>query len=501
MARVMIIGYGPMPQPGLRMTNASALRTRQVIKPILEAGHTVFLYTLPVPGTEGVAGEVAAMTPDRYEDLAYQRFANHDGWFAIRTLTQQAEQLKPDAIIGVNTYPAYAASMMKTTIPIWADLHGYWMAEMAGRCWLEEDDARLAEAWGVERAVVRRCDKFSAVSRPQLHAVLGEMAATGRMNRHTFNYHFGCVIPICFYRWSNSPPKPEDIKAAIAGEDGEDAEAGSSLDAATAPVLRGPIVPEDAFIVLWSGGFNVWCDVDTLMIAMNRLMDRHPMVHFAATGGRSEGHANKTYERFEELLDESPHKDRFHVMGWVDSGKLPRIYREADVGINVDGANYETMFGARNRLNAMGAEGLALASTLGTEVSEWLDDGHALIGSPLGDPEALAGAIEQYIGKDEELKALGERARAIMEEDFNAAKTMQKMLAWLENPSLAPDNRAKLDEAGDELDDLNALWTNPLEHYAVINEAHSAERLHKAVVDLEAIRGKLWYRIGKSLKP
>ena len=37
MARVMIIGCGPLPKAGLPYITASALRTRQFLKPILEA--------------------------------------------------------------------------------------------------------------------------------------------------------------------------------------------------------------------------------------------------------------------------------------------------------------------------------------------------------------------------------------------------------------------------------------------------------------------------------
>ena len=34
------------------------------------------------------------------------------------------------------------------------------------------------------------------------------------------------------------------------------------------PIVRGRHVPEGAFIVLWSGGYNVWSDVDTLFAGL-----------------------------------------------------------------------------------------------------------------------------------------------------------------------------------------------------------------------------------------
>lgn len=468
MGRVMIIGYGPLPRAGLSYMAAPALRTRQLLKPILAAGHTVNLYTLPMPGTEGPDAEVSGMLPDNYEGLTYQRFTNHSGEFAIRMLTEQARQLMPDAILGVNTYPSYVGAMMATTIPLWADLNGSWMAELAGRCWAEKDDARLADAWAIERVIIRRLDKYSAVSRSQLQATIGELAAVGRLNQHTFNYPFGHAIPNAAYRWPTGQPGEADKQ----------------------PILRGPIVPIDAFIVLWSGGFNVGADVESLVKALGILMERYPAVHFVSTGGRSEANSPRTYQQFEDLVEASPFKDRFHLLGWVDSRRLPRIYREADVGINVDRANYETMLGGRNRINAMAAEDLAVATTIGTEVSEWLDDAHGVLAAPIGDPEAMAAAIEPWIEQREELVVYANNARRVMDTDFTPEQTARPLLAWLKQPRLAPDNEEKIRKTGEGVTDLNAITINPLEEEAFLLMRHRPRELRQALDDAETLRAQ-----------
>ncbi|HOE95918.1 MAG TPA: glycosyltransferase family 4 protein [Candidatus Sumerlaeota bacterium] len=465
MARVMIIGYGPLPRTGMPYIGAAALRTRHLLKPILDAGHTVNLYTLPIPATEGTEGEVSSMVPDTYEGLTYQRFTNHSAEFAVRMLTEQVRQLEPDALVGVNTYPAYIACLLPTALPVWADLNGYWMAEMQGRCWIEEDDSMLADAWAIERAIVRRCDKFSAVSRPQLHAVLGEMAAVGRLNRHTFDYQFGHHLPNACYRWQ-----------VTAGE-------GS---AAGEPLLRGPVVPEDAFVLLWSGGFNVWADVATLVRACDLLMQNHPNVHFVSTGGRIEGVVTRVYDDFVALVEQSPYKDRYHLLGWIESDKLPAIHREADVGLNVDSRNYETMFGARNRINAMAIEGLAVATTIGTEISEWLDDGHAVIAAPMGDPEALAYSIAPWIMDRSQLKVFAQKAKRIMEEDFSYERTTRGLVQWLEAPALAPDNQAKISSRGGRVADLNTVAVNSLEEEALLLARHRLPEIQDALAQARA---------------
>ncbi len=476
MARVMMIGYGPLPQRGLKLFMAPSLRTRHFLHGVLEGGHTVNLFTLPLPGTEGEEGEVAAMKPDQYEGLQYQRFTSHLGEFAIQTLNDMVAELKPDAIVGVNSYPSYVGSMLATTVPLWCDLNGYWMAEMQGRCYVEGDDDRLMSAWAIERSILRRADKFSAVSRPQLHAVLGEMAAIGRLNRHTFTYQFGAHIPNAAHKWEG----PEDENSQ--------------------PILRGPIVPYDAFVILWSGGFNLWTDIDMLMGAMNELMDRYPQVHFVSTGGQLHGVDTRTYQLFEEAVEASPHKDRYHRLGWVNSEDIPQIYRESDLGINVDGMNYETMFGARNRINAMAAESLAIVTTLGSEISEWLHDGNAALTAEMGNMKSLVDAIEPYVEQREGLRVFSDRAEKIMEEDFSYSRTTRALRAWLENPTLAPDNEAKIKQAGGELSDLKATSINALESQAVLLENHDPRELMRIEREHEMMLNRPWRRAVRKIR-
>lgn len=476
MAKIMMIGYGPLPQPGLKLFMAPSLRTRHLLHGVLEGGHDVELFTLPLPGTEGEEGKEWKLIDDEYEGLKFRRFSNHSGEFAIRTLNELMEEIQPDAIVGVNSYPSYVGAMLSSTVPLWCDLNGYWMAEMQARCAAEQDDSRQVGAWAIERAILRRCDKFSAVSRPQLHAVLGEMATVGRLNKFTFQYQFGSHLPNAAHRWD----EPED--------------------ASTSPVFRGTTVPQNAFVVLWSGGFNLWTDIDTLLEAMNELMRRHAEVHFVSTGGQLDGVDSTTYERFQTGVEQSPYKERFHLLGWVDSELIPKIYREADVGLNVDGQNYETMFGARNRINAMAAEGLPIATTLGTEISEWLEDADAAITWGMGDPLSLVEALDGKIKSRDELKAIGERASAVMQEDFSYSKTTEKLRRWLEEPTLAPDNEAKVIEYAGELADLNATTVNPLEAQAVLIDQYDSRSLLQTVREIETLRNRRWYRLYRRLK-
>ena len=41
--------------------------------------------------------------------------------------------------------------------------------------------------------------------------------------------------------------------------------------------------------MLWSGGYNLWTDVDTLFRGLEAAMARNPKVHFLSTGGAIDG--------------------------------------------------------------------------------------------------------------------------------------------------------------------------------------------------------------------
>lgn len=477
MSRVLMIGYGPFPDPQRERNSSACLRTRQIYLGALEGGHDIDLVLLPLPGSAEDQEAEPSFIPETVEGRPAHRFTRHSGEFAISVLNDRIGDRPPDAIVAVNTYPAYVGAMLGSTLPFWADLNGLWMAQMQARCFAEQDDSRLVGGWAIERAVLRRADRYSAVSRPQLHAVLGEMATLGRFNKYTFQYPFGSHIPVALHEPPDGARKTEP------------------------PLLRGVSVPESAFIVLWSGGFNLWTDVTTLIAAVEQLMSRYPEVHFVATGGDVEGVDTTTYERFREAVDESRHRERYRLMGWIKGEELSRLYREADVGLNVDGPNYDTFFGARTRILSMAAEGLTVATSVGTELSEWLEDARAALIWQMGDPASLVEAIEPWVEQREQLKKYSERALALLREDFTISRTTRPLRTWLEKPALAPDNFAKIEEyAAGDLADLNASTLNTLEAQAVLLDQYDARSLLKSAREMEVLKSRTWFQAYKKAK-
>ena len=178
-------------------------------------------------------------------------------------------------------------------------------------------------------------------------------------------------------------------------------------------------------------------------------------IRFVSSGGAIGRHDPVTYRVFEKSVEESPFSDRFHLLGWVPSGSLSALYREAHLGLNVDRNCYETEFGARNRLNTMMRFGLPVLTTYGTEISKIIEDHSLGLVINCGDHKALASAIIWASENRERVESMGGKAQRYVLEKFTFALTTKKVQAWVDLPVFAPDNLRK--RAGGE------KWNSELE--------------------------------------
>jgi len=113
---------------------------------------------------------------------------------------------------------------------------------------LEGLKQRDPRAIGRAITLVENGDVFSVVSGRQHDAALGQLGLLGRLNRRTAGHEMVHVIP-CGIDGGSNPPDDSD-----------------SSDPGPATL------PFDAFVVLWSGGFNTWCDVPTLASGIEAAM-------------------------------------------------------------------------------------------------------------------------------------------------------------------------------------------------------------------------------------
>ena len=477
MTRILAIGTGPLFAPDVRVFNAQALRTWQFTRPLIDHGHQVDLVVLAV---EGVPLDNNPETPPLKEvtrgDFSYQLFQTTDPPIITSELQRILDRENYDCVIAINNNAAAVACRLKTHLPIWADLNGYIMGEAQSRGRVYGSDEYLLHFWQREAIALNRADRFSTCSFKQMYATLGELGAVGRLNRFTCDHPFVSVVPVAVYEEYFDPKSFPSTST-----------------------YRGMRFPADAFAVLWSGGFNTWTDVDLLAGALSLAMEQVPRMHFVATGGAIPGHDERTYDQFVETLHATGFGDRCHLLGWVEARELFALYKDCDIGINVDALNYETVFGTRNRLTNMMGAGLATLSTLGTELTEIIEENNLGYVVPLGDVQAFADALVRAAHHPVERAAMARRALEFCRKNYTYETTMRAVLRWVEAPRRAPDNEEKIFRFP-EAKDLTTVALNPLQDHELRCAPERIAGLEQAHADLTALRRKPFFRFYKWLK-
>ncbi|MCZ6727831.1 MAG: glycosyltransferase family 4 protein [Acidobacteria bacterium] len=409
--RILVCGLCPLPFENTSQNYGPGIRTWQLAKGLAGDGHAVRVIAMVIPGVYE-SGEL--VEDERVEGIPIRRL---DGaaFFDPPVIDREIESWRPTALVGATIYGSLALAQSSSELPFWADQFGHTMAEAQAKAASENENWPIPRWWRMVLPVMSRADRISVVSRWQRFAAIGELGAIGRLSGETCGYEFTAVIPC------GAVGEPE-----VGDED-------------ASPVVRGPHVPADAFIVLWSGGYNVWSDVDTLFQGLEQAMDEETSLHFVSTGGAIEGHDDTTYARFRRLVSDSSHRSRFHLAGWVKRRLVPRYVAEADLGVLTDRPMYEGILGSKNRVVQWMAAGLPVAYNEVGDIGEYLAEGDLGLTFPVGDAPALAGRLVWAARHPEELAAMADRAAMACRRDFALAATTAELREWAAEPSHAPD--------------------------------------------------------------
>ncbi|MCG3196198.1 MAG: glycosyltransferase [Candidatus Omnitrophica bacterium] len=412
MRKIAILGTGPLPIERDSYIYSSSNRTWHVAKGLLDSGHRVHVIAFrPTRVERGQRKldpehrtfEDGAFTLDSVEEMIHFR---NDAFLRARL-----EGFGPDLLIGVNAFPAARAAALVPSIPFWADMNGFGMGEVQVRARLTGRDEAIPHGWGDELPALVHADVFSAASGPQRYALVGELAAIGRLRASTCGYEFVHVIP----NGREDPPPSTD-----------------------SPPLRSDL-PEDAIVALWIGCYNYQFDTENLFKGLSIAMEKDPRIHFVSTGGQVDGHNEITFSAFRTQVDSSPHRDRCHFLGWLDWLDFDALMRASDLGVSMDVPCYETEFGARNRLTEMMRVGLPAITTEGPEIARELVESDAGWVVPARSPEAFADALLAAAASPELRARKGANGRRLFLSRYTLSASLAPLLRWAENPWTAPD--------------------------------------------------------------
>ncbi|HKI85127.1 MAG TPA: glycosyltransferase, partial [Thermoanaerobaculia bacterium] len=319
MSRLLVCGPCPLPFENVSRTYGTGIRTWQLAWSLAQSGHEVRLVALATDGAYG--GDEKPPAHEVRERVEILRLSYAEV-MDPSLLRRRIADFSPDAVVGSTIYGSFALAQCRPRLPFWADHFGDAMAEAQAKAKLEGRNWPLAHFWRFAEPALRRADRISAVSEPQRHALVGELAALGRLTAETCGYELTAVIPCGAQPTLDRPPRETLRQGRFAADD---------------------------FLLLWSGTFNVWADVDTLFAAVAGAMEANPKIHLLVTGGAIEGHDEETYSRLRRLVEASPHRERFHFEGWVAAERLPLYEATANLAVLSELPIYEGMLGSKNR--------------------------------------------------------------------------------------------------------------------------------------------------------
>lgn len=422
MSRIFVCGLCPLPFEDTRQSYGPGIRTWQMAHSLAQAGHEVHLVAMRIDGTY----EDAQGIPDRElrAGVEIERLTAAE-FFDRELIADRLARAAPDAVVGATIYGSYVLAEQRPRVPFWADQFGHVMAEAQAKAHLEGANWPLAHFWNLLAPVMRSADRVSVVSARQRWAAVGELGVVGRLNAETCGYDFTSLMPCALL-----PPAEEPE---------------------TQTILRGNEVPEDAFVSLWSGGYNVWSDVDTLFRAHEIAMAEDESLHFVSTGGGIAGHDESTYASFEASIAASRFRDRFHLQGWVRRSLVPSYQAEADLGVLCEIPMYEGQLGSKNRVVQWLGGGLPVLYNAVGDLGDLLEHRRLGLTFPVGSAERMAEQLLWAAANREELAAMARRAEDYACEELSFEATTVELLEWAEAPSFAPDVeiRASIRAPGD----------------------------------------------------
>ncbi len=414
--RVLVVGWGPMPFEEQKMNYAPGARSLQFARALAAAGHRVCLAYARIPGS--YFGEPADLISWQEENLlAYQMgLATFDHPGALEGLV---EAFDPHVLVGAAPLPSRRALRIAGDRPVWVDLFGDPMSEAQAKDRAQpndEDGDHLTAYWQLTHELLARGDAFSSVSARQRYAVIGQLGISGRLNRATAGSELVHVIPC-------------------------------SVDATAADTVAGaksapPDLPagfDSGFLVLWSGGFNTWCDIDTLLDGLETAMSEEPKLRFVATGGAIENHDGDTYQRLQDRVADSPYSDRFALLGCLTKEHADQIRDYADLLVVTERPLYERELGSSGRILDWIARGRPCLCTDQSEIGALIATHGLGLSYETGNPSSLAERMLEGAADPERLKAMGLKAQGFAREHFSHQRTAEPLVAWVAGAERAPD--------------------------------------------------------------
>ncbi len=404
MARVLLIGSGPLPSENPERLGFPQLRTDGFLQVLLQAGHDVRLLLL---GDAPEGAEPRRVSPPGYAAPFEVFEVDEESAEWLELATAWREEIRPHVVVSAGPYnPARVAALTVGEEPLWVDVPGDPFAEAQAKSAHAQGEpsadptVEMRAAYGPALA---RADAFSTISHAQRHALLGQLGALGRLPAAPLGRSWVHVVPAAMRFGTMAQAEPRTR------------------------------APDSELVVALSGGYNTWLDADSLLQGLLLAMNQVPNLRVISTGGGIPGYHTDTYEGFRTLALAGPHAHRFTFHGWVPHRAVPELLARAHVGICMDRDGHEPELGTRTRVLFYLHRGLAVFATPRSELTRELAGLRMIFPVRPGDPHHLAAGLAHLAGKGQD-GAQVRRAQGYLTGRYSEEQVLAGLLDWLRAP-------------------------------------------------------------------
>ena len=423
MSNILVLGVGPLPVDNAARLHAPGMRTWQIAKLLADRSHEVCVGLINFGDFSSRSLEKNTAHMEEAGPNIRLYHLSYDEENSPAALATLHNHLNFECCISTTDIMNSVAADIPLHLPLWLDYNGDPFAEKQLQGNVHENDDTLLKQWRMYFKGLASGDRFSTATQPQKHALIGQLGFSGRLNEFTCGEEMVHSMPNCSRAIRDMGlPRNFQVKSAY--------------------------IPSESFMILWSGGYNTWCDPEILFYAMERAMRENPSIYFVSTGGAIEGHDTISFKKFEDLALASDLAVRFRFLGWRDSEEIPAFYRQADAAIVTDRFSYEGELGARTRLNDWLDFGIPVICTEQCELTRELVERNLVHSHKVGDVDGLVAAILKVAAGGPEIKNQTKAAQAYFDDAYAQDRVFAPMLAWAEEPRFAGDRCDKTMNSG-----------------------------------------------------
>ncbi|HWM35354.1 MAG TPA: glycosyltransferase family 4 protein [Pseudolysinimonas sp.] len=289
-----------------------------------------------------------------------------------------------------------------------------------------------------------RADFLMAASDRQRLFYLGQLAALGRLNPHTYG---------------DEPDLKRLLRIVPFGLPTDD-------PVHHARVLKGvhPGIGADDKVIIWGGGLYSWFDPLTLIRAVAQLHRTRPSVRLFFQGTKHPGvdempivEQSRELARSLGVLDTAV----FFNETWVPYEDRQNYLMDADVGVSTHGFHLETTLAFRTRILDYLWTSLPMVATKGDSFGELIRREQLGVAVPPEDIDALADALELVLFDDDFAARARENVQRVRER-FRWETVLQPLVDYVREPWHAPDRRM--------IERESVVQLRLVKHYGVLHD-------------------------------